>query len=353
MNEAEAATHCEERIRTLSAAFAKEFVAATDEHELRRINAQYMGPKGAVTELLKLIPSLAKEQRRQTGQQINQLKIHIQEAFDHRLNTLNAEARHKELSAASIDVTLPGRGYDAGSLHVITQTRDTLVDVLASLGFDVADGPEIDLEQYNFHMLGFPPDHPAMDMQDSFYVSQGHVLRTHTSTIQIREMLKRKPPLAVIAPGAVYRRDDDATHSPMFFQIEGFMVAEGLSVAHLKGVLRVFIDRVFGTDTPVRFRPSYFPFVEPGAEMDIGCLFCQNSTATHAKDCRVCKGTGWLEVLGCGMIHPVVFEHVGYDSETYTGFAFGMGIDRIAMLKRGVDNIRRFYENDLRFLQQF
>lgn len=351
MNETEAASRCDEGLRTMSTAFAQEFETAGDEPTLRRINARYLGPKGALTELLRLIPKLPEAERKKTGQAINQLKRAIQAAFDERLRGLNEAARQKELHAASIDITLPGRASRHGSLHLITQTRDALVDVFGSLGFEVADGPEIDLEKYNFHMLGFPPDHPAMDMQDSFFVSQGQVLRTHTSTIQVREMLKRKPPLAIIAPGAVYRRDDDATHSPMFFQIEGFMVGEGISFAHLKGVLRVFVDRVFGTETRVRFRPSYFPFVEPGAEMDIGCLFCKDAESDVA--CRVCKGTGWLEVLGCGMIHPVVFEHVGYDAERYTGFAFGLGIDRIAMLKRGVDNIRRFYENDVRFLQQF
>lgn len=350
MNESEAANRCDEGLRTMSTTFANEFKAAVDEPALRQINARYLGPKGALTELLREIPKLADAQRKKTGQAINQLKREIQAAFEQRLKELNNALRHKELHAASIDVTLPGRTSRHGSVHLITQTRDALVDVFGSLGFEVADGPEIDLEKYNFHMLGFPADHPAMDMQDSFFVSQGQVLRTHTSTIQVREMLKRKPPLAIIAPGAVYRRDDDATHSPMFFQIEGFMVGEDISFAHLKGVLRVFVDRVFGTNTPVRFRPSYFPFVEPGAEMDIGCLFCKDQ---EAGACRVCKGTGWLEVLGCGMIHPVVFEHVGYDPERFTGFAFGLGIDRIAMLKRGVDNIRRFYENDVRFLQQF
>ncbi|MCB9667071.1 MAG: phenylalanine--tRNA ligase subunit alpha [Myxococcales bacterium] len=339
-----------EGLRQISEEFKEAFSKAKDEPELRRINATLVGSKGTLTGLLKLIPALPSEARRDAGQEINRVKREIEASFAACLSGFHQASRRAELTNAHIDVTLPGRGVPPGSIHVITQTRDALVEIFGSLGFEVADGPEIDLEKYNFHMLGFPKDHPAMDMQDTFFVSAGHVLRTHTSTIQIREMLQRKPPLAIIAPGAVYRRDDDATHSPMFFQIEGFLVGDNIAFSHLKGILRVFVDRMFGEATRVRFRPSYFPFVEPGAEMDIGCLFCQNPPVL---DCKVCKSTRWIEILGCGMIHPVVFEQVGYDPERYTGFAFGMGIDRIAMLKRGVDNIRRFYENDLRFLKQF
>ncbi|HEX5661241.1 MAG TPA: phenylalanine--tRNA ligase subunit alpha, partial [Polyangiales bacterium] len=242
-----------------------------------------------------------------------------------------------------IDPTLPGRNVRIGRLHPITQVTYRLLDVFASLGFDVADGPEIDLHKHNFDMLGFPPDHPATDMQDSFFVARegstevdrGSLLRTHTSTIQIREMLERKPPLAVVAPGAVYRRDDDATHSPMFFQIEGFVVDEGVTFAQLKGVLTRFLRALFGEETPVKFRPSYFPFVEPGGEIDIY------------------RNGRWMEVLGCGMIHPVVLENVGYDPQKVSGFAFGMGVDRMAMLLYGIDNIKQLYENDVRLLTQF
>jgi phenylalanyl-tRNA synthetase alpha chain len=230
--------------------------------------------------------------------------------------------------------------------------------MFAALGFDVVDGPEVDLHENNFDRLGFPPDHPATDMQDTFFMKQppggnprATLLRTHTSTVQIREMLRRKPPLAIVAPGAVYRRDDDATHSPMFMQIEGLLVDEGVSVAHLKGTLTHFLQRLFGQDVPVRFRPSYFPFVEPGGEVDVGCTICRRYE-TGASDCRVCKGSGFIEVLGCGMVHPVVFEHVGYDPERYSGFAFGMGLDRVAMMRYGIPEVSMLYTNDPRFLAQ-
>jgi phenylalanyl-tRNA synthetase alpha chain len=232
-----------------------------------------------------------------------------------------------------------------------------LLDIFASLGFDVADGPEVELYEYNFDKLGFPPDHPATDMQDSFFVrAEGErtLLRTHTSGIQVREMLRRKPPLAVIAPGAVFRRDDDITHSPMFFQLEGLLVDRGVTFAHLKGVLTRFAERLFGPGVSIRVRPSYFPFVEPGGEVDVACPFCRpwEGDAARTAACRVCKGTGWIEILGCGMVHPVVFESVGYDPEEFTGFAFGVGLDRLAMLRYGIPNIRLLYENDVRFLHQ-
>jgi len=296
------------------------------------------------------------------GQKANALKQEVQALFDARLEGLARAQRDAELTGPMLDVTLPGRGVGPGRLHPITRIKHALFDVFEGLGFDVADGPEIDLHENCFDKLGFPPDHPATDMQDTFFVTRTEdgaaattVLRTHTSTIQIREMLRRKPPLAVIAPGAVYRRDDDATHSPMFAQLEGFLVDEDVSFSDLKGVLTEFARRVFHADVTVRFRPSYFPFVEPGGELDIGCVFCRawEGNAGRTAACRVCKGSGWLEILGCGMIHPVVFENVGYDPERYTGFAFGMGLDRIAMLKYGVPNIKLLYENDVRFLSQF
>jgi phenylalanyl-tRNA synthetase alpha chain len=230
--------------------------------------------------------------------------------------------------------------------------RDEIVDVLVSLGFAVHDGPEIDSEDNNFTKLGFPPDHPATDMQDSFWTTGGKLLRTHTSNIQIRAMMSHKPPMAFIAPGVVYRRDDDATHSPMFQQIEGFLVDRNVSMAHLKGVLAEFAERFFGKGTPVRLRPSYFPFVEPGAEVDVGCPFCKRADGTRA-GCSVCKRSGWIEILGCGMIHPVVFESCGIDPEQWTGFAFGLGVERTAIVKYGIPDIRTLFENDPRFLAQF
>jgi phenylalanyl-tRNA synthetase alpha chain len=329
---------------------------------LRAVNARFVGPSGELTRLMKLIPAVPKERRRELGQRVNALKNDVDAAFARALDALAKRARDAELSATSIDVTLPGRGTPPGRLHAITRVQHDLLDVFESLGFEVAAGPEIDFYENCFDRLGFPPDHPATDMQDSFFVKPSNgpapnatLLRTHTSTVQVREMLRRKPPLAVVAPGAVYRRDDDATHSPMFFQIEGFVVDEDVSFADLKGVLSLFAKRLFHADATVRFRPSYFPFVEPGGEVDISCMLCRPWEGDKARTaaCRVCKGTGWLEVLGCGMIHPVVFEAVGYDPERWTGFAFGMGLDRIAMLRYGVPNIKLLYENDVRFLSSF
>jgi phenylalanyl-tRNA synthetase alpha chain len=361
MTDRDAATAFEDGLRAVRDAFASAFAAAKDEQALRAVNAKLVGPSGELTMLLKLMPTLPADRRRDLGQAANALKQAIGGAFEESLSGLARLAREAELGAAPLDVTLPGRASPIGRLHPLTRVAHDLMDVFASLGFDVADGPEIDLYEYNFDKLGFPPDHPATGMQDSFFVdypratpAPAALLRTHTSPVQVREMLRRKPPLAIVAPGAVYRRDDDITHSPMFFQIEGLLVDEGVSFAELKGVLTRFAQRMFGADTPLRFRPSYFPFVEPGGEVDIGCFFCRPwERGTEAADpCRICKATGWLEVLGCGMVHPVVFEAVGYDPERYTGFAFGMGIDRIAMLRYGIEDIRLLYENDVRLLTQ-
>ena len=264
-----------------------------------------------------------------------------------------ARQREAELHARPFDLTLPERvSTHRGHVHPIIQTRDELLGIFKELGFAISQGPEVDLEANNFTKLAFPPDHPATDMQDSFWVSDTTLLRTHTSTVQIREMSTHKPPLAIVGAGTVYRRDDDVTHSPMFHQIEGFLVDEHVSFADLKGVLTAFAQRYYGAGLPVRFRPSYFPFVEPGAEMDIACVFCMRPDGTRA-GCRTCKGTGWMEVLGCGMIHPAVFENCGIDPEKYTGFAFGLGIERVAMLRFGIPDIRLLFENDPRFLAQF
>jgi len=328
-----------ERVR---AAYGAVFAGVTSEHELREQNAKMLGPQGELTLLMKRMREVPGDKKRELGQRTNAVKGEIEKAFAARLGELARAAREAELNGPGIDPSLPGRAVNIGRLHPMTQVAYQLLDVFAGLGFDVADGPEIDLHEHNFDMLGFPPDHPATDMQDSFFIASDDgkidrraLLRTHTSTIQIREMLRRKPPLAVVGPGAVFRRDDDATHSPMFFQIEGFIVDEGVTFAHLKGVLTRFLQTLFGADVRTKFRPSYFPFVEPGGEIDIF------------------RNGRWMEVLGCGMIHPTVLKNVGYDPEKVSGFAFGMGIDRMAMLLYGIDNIKQLYENDVRLLTQF
>ncbi len=335
--------------------------AAAIEAELRRENARLVGPSGLLTESLKLMRDVSKDKRRELGQRANTVKQAVESSFDAALALLGRAAREAELTGEPLDPTLPGRGVRRGRLHPLTRTMHEVLDVFVALGFDVDEAPEIDRAAHNFDLLGFPPDHPATDMQDSFFVRRPDgapdldvVLRTHTTTIQVHQMRARKPPMAVVCPGAVYRRDDDATHSPMFAQIDGFAVDEGLTLGHLKGVLTAFVQRLFGEHVPTRLRPSYFPFVEPGGELDMGCVFCRpwEGDAERTRACRVCKATGWMEILGCGMIHPVVFEHLGVDSTRYTGFAFGMGIDRITMLRHGIGNIRLLYENDARFLGQ-
>ena len=334
-------TEIDSSLASVRAAYAAAFEQSRSEHELREHNARYLGPAGELTLLMKRMREVPNDKKREVGQKTNALKAEIERAFDARLLGLKRALREAELSGPMLDASLPGRNLRLGRLHPITQVIYQLLDVFTAMGFEVADGPEIDLHEHNFDKLGFPPDHPATDMQDSFFIAgkdgvdRRTLLRTHTSTIQVREMLKRKPPLAVVSPGAVFRRDDDATHSPMFFQIEGFVVDQGITMSHLKGVLTRFLNTLFGFDTQVRFRPSYFPFVEPGGEIDIF------------------RGGRWMEVLGCGMIHPVVFENVGYDPEEVSGFAFGLGIDRMAMLLYGIDNIKQLYENDVRLLSQF
>jgi phenylalanyl-tRNA synthetase alpha chain len=297
--------------------------------------------------------SISADERKAIGAAVNALKQEVERAFDERLHAIARARRDADLHAQPFDLSLPGRPIaPLGHPHPISIVRDEIVDVLTSLGFAVHDGPEVESEENNFTKLGFPPDHPATDMQDSFWTTGGMLLRTHTSNIQIRAMSSQPPPMAFIAPGTVYRRDDDATHSPMFHQVECFLVDERVTVAHLKGVLGEFADRFFGAGTPVRLRPSYFPFVEPGAEVDVGCPFCRQPDGTRA-GCGVCKRTGWIEILGCGMIHPVVFESCGIDPDTWTGFAFGMGVERVAMVRYGIPDLRVLYENDPRFLAQF
>jgi phenylalanyl-tRNA synthetase alpha chain len=315
---------------------------------LEQIKARYLGKAGQLTGLLKQLGALAPEQRREAGAKVNQAKAAVETALERQRCVVEAKALTERLGAESLDVTLPGRGAGRGGLHPITQTIERIQAIFASAGFEVADGPEIETDFHNFTALNIPEDHPARAMHDTFYVDDQHVLRTHTSPVQVRYMQSHRPPIRIIAPGRVYRVDSDATHSPMFHQIEGLWVDESVSFAGLKGLLVDFMRKFFEQDDlRARFRPSFFPFTEPSAEMDIGCVICAG------KGCRVCSQTGWLEVLGCGVVHPNVFGHVGIDSEKMLGFAFGLGVERMAMLNHKINDLRMFYENDLRFLRQF
>ena len=350
---AEPADSIERSLASLRATFRARFEAAPTEQALRDENAKILGKKGELTGVLAQMRAVPAEARKTIGEMVNTVKKEVETAFDERLHSLARAKRQEDLDAPPFDLTLPGRqSAPIGHAHPISRVRDEIVEVLVSLGFAVHDGPEVEREENNFGKLGFPPDHPATDMQDSFWTSGGLLLRTHTSNIQIRAMTTHAPPMAYIAPGVVYRRDDDATHSPMFHQIECFLVDEHVTMAHLRGVLAEFAERFFGEGTPVRLRPSYFPFVEPGAEVDVGCPFCKRPDGSRA-GCSVCKRTGWIEILGCGLIHPIVFESCGIDPEKWTGFAFGMGVERVAMVKHGIPDLRLLFENDPRFLAQF
>jgi phenylalanyl-tRNA synthetase alpha chain len=353
MPDTAAQSSIERLLSTLRASFRARFEVASTEQALRDENAKILGKKGELTAILKQMGSISADARKSVGSLVNALKQEVEKAFEERLLAIAHDKREAELNAPPFDLSLPGRELaPLGHAHPISIVRDEIVDVLASLGFAVHDGPELETEEYNFTKLGFPSDHPATDMQDSFWTTGGHLLRTHTSNVQIRAMSTMAPPMAFIAPGVVYRRDDDATHSPMFHQVECFLVDEHVTVAHLKGVLAEFADRFFGAGTPIRLRPSYFPFVEPGAEVDVGCPFCKRADGARI-GCSVCKRTGWIEILGSGMIHPVVFENCGIDPEKWTGFAFGMGVERVAMVRYGIPDIRLLFENDPRFLAQF
>ena len=317
---------------------------ATDADAVSDLSTQYLGRKGHITQYLRNISSLPAEQRPQAGKRANEIKRSLDGEFKRSL------ARLANVSAAAtdrIDVSLPGRVPEKGSLHPITQIANRICSIFSQMGFDVVEGPEVESDYYNFEALNIPKNHPARDMQDTFYVSDNVVLRTHTSPTQPRVMEKQQPPVRIVAPGKVYRCDSDLTHTPMFHQVEGLLVDRHVSFADLKGTLTAFIHQMFDDRTTLRFRPSFFPFTEPSAEVDIRCVICRG------KGCRVCSHTGWLEVLGSGMVHPAVFENVGYDTSRYTGFAFGMGVERIAMLKYGIDDIRRYFDNDYRFLSQF
>ncbi len=316
--------------------------------DLEQVRLRYLGRKGGkITQNLRELGKAPPEKRAEIGEELNKAKESITGLFLDEYNRRALKERTERLLREKIDVTMPGFVPAIGKRHPITQVLEEIIDIFMKLGFEVEEGPEVEYSHYNFDALNIPHDHPARDMHDTFYISDTTVLRTHTSPVQIRVMGKKQPPLRVIAPGRVYRRDADVSHSPMFHQVEGLLVDERTTFGELKGVLEAFLTAMFGKDTPVRFRPSYFPFTEPSCEVDIGCLIC------GGKGCGVCKQTGWLEVLGAGMVDPEVFKGVGYDPEKYIGFAFGVGVERITMLKYGIDNIRLFFENDLRFLRQF
>lgn len=325
-----------ENIQTLLAAGEAAVAQATSTQELDEVRVQYLGKKGELTALLKGLGKLSPEERPQAGAKINEAKQALQEKINERKNTLESAALEAQLAAETIDVTLPGRGQELGGLHPVTKTMQRIEEFFASIGYNVEEGPEIEDDYHNFEALNIPSHHPARAMHDTFYFNANTLLRTHTSGVQVRTMEAQKPPLRIICPGRVYRCDYDQTHSPMFHQVEGLIVDKNISFADLKGTLEQFLRAFFEEDVRVRFRPSYFPFTEPSIEVDID------------------RGDGkWLEVLGCGMVHPKVFEYSGIDPEEYTGFAFGMGVERLAMLRYGVNDLRLFFENDLRFLNQF
>jgi phenylalanyl-tRNA synthetase alpha chain len=321
-----------------------ELEAADSVPRIQDLSVKYLGRKGILTQFLRNISKLPAEQRPAAGKRANEIKNILNRAFKQTAEKLDARGPIKK---AGIDVSLPGRTPKVGSLHPITQVNNQICSIFSSLGFDIAEGPEVESDYYNFEALNFPKDHPARDMQDTFFISEDVVLRTHTSPLQIRTMEKQKPPVRIVCPGKVYRCDSDLTHTPMFHQVEGLLVDENVSFGDLKGVLTTFVHRMFDEQTSLRFRPSFFPFTEPSAEVDILCVICRGV------GCRVCSHTGWIEILGSGMVHPALFENVGYDADRYTGFAFGMGVERIAMLKYGIDDIRKFFENDMRFIEQF
>ena len=315
--------------------------------DLKKIKVSILGRKGIFADHIDKLKTLDKELRREAGKTINEVKSWAEGRLGELERHFEDIEKKKREQASLIDITMPGKKPLFGKKHPLTQTLEEIIRIFGSLGFAVAEGPDIEAEYYNFEALNIPSDHPARDMQDTFYIKPGVVLRTHTSPVQIRVMESRLPPVKIIAPGCVYRCDNDISHTPMFHQVEGLMVDKNIRFSDLKGILSIFIHEMFGPDTPLRFRPSYFPFTEPSAEVDMGCVIC------GGKGCRVCKDTGWIEILGSGMVHPQVFRNVGYDQEEITGFAFGMGVERIAMIRYGIDDIRQFYYNDIRFLSQF
>ena len=326
----------------------EELTAAQDLKDLDAVRVKYLGKKGELTAILKQMGKLSAEERPVIGQLANQVRAQIEERLEETKTNLEAHLLDQRLATETLDVTMPGKRSVLGKKHPITIVLDELKEIFIGMGFDVAQGPEVELDYYNFEALNIPKDHPARDTQDTFYINDNVVLRTQTSPIQIRVMEKQKPPIRIIAPGRVYRSDAlDATHSPLFHQVEGLVVDKNITMADLKGTLEVFVKRLYGEESVVRFRPHHFPFTEPSAELDVQCFNC------HGEGCRLCKGEGWIEILGCGMVHPKVLENCGIDPEEYSGFAFGMGLERLVMRRYNIDDLRLIYENDARFLNQF
>ena len=340
-----------EGLEQLKEEFSKRLALAKNAEGLENLRVEFLGRKGRLAAILAMLPSLPETERPKVGQYANAIKKRCQEMFDDCKNRIIGEEREKR--HVNFDPSLPGREVWNGTLHPITLVTAEICGIFSRLGFDIAEGPEVEIDRFNFEALNIPPDHPARDMQDTLYITEEVLMRTHTSPVQVRTMLRQKPPVAVIAPGKVYRRDSDLTHTPMFHQIEGLLVDKGVSMADLRGVLTAFASGVFGRNVKTRFRPSFFPFTEPSAEVDISCVICKGKGQMGHEPCRVCKGTGWVEILGCGMVDPAVYDAVAYDSSTLSGFAFGLGVERIAMLKYGINDLRMFFQNDLRFLRQF
>ncbi len=325
-----------------------ELEAAKGQQELETLRVKYLGKKGEVTAILKKTGSLSAEERPVIGQLANEVRTMIEDEITKRAAELKEAILQERLKNEALDVTLPGRQRPLGASHPLSIVLDEIKEIFVGMGFDIVDGPEVETDYYNFEALNIPKNHPARDTQDTFYINENILLRTQTSPVQVRVMEKQKPPIRIISPGRVYRSDAvDATHSPLFHQIEGLVVAEGITFADLKGTLETFVKRLYGEDSVVRFRPHHFPFTEPSAEVDVQCFNC------HGEGCRLCKGEGWIEILGCGMVHPKVLQNCGIDPEKYSGFALGMGLERVVMRRYNIDDLRLFYENDVRFLKQF
>ncbi|MCX5897517.1 MAG: phenylalanine--tRNA ligase subunit alpha [Proteobacteria bacterium] len=337
----------QEEIEKLKRQSQLELTNLLKETDIYQFKSRYLGRNGSLTQLIKLLKNVPPGERAAVGALINAFKNELEEQIEQALSQVQAAARNLKVSEHTVDVTLPGRQLPLGGRHPVTMVADKIIDIFTRLGFEIVEGPEVELDFFNFEALNLPKDHPARDMHDTFYISDDSLLRTHTSPVQIRTMQVTSPPIRIICPGKVYRCDSDISHTPMFHQVEGLMVDENISFGDLKGLLTTFVQQIFDEDTRLRFRPSFFPFTEPSAEVDIQCVMCRG------KGCRVCGNSGWLEILGSGMVHPQVFRNVGYDPEKVTGFAFGLGIERIAMLKFGINDIRLFFENDYRFLTQF
>ena len=344
----------QEQLRKIQEEAANQLENVRDKAGLDALRLKMLGKKGDLTQLLRSMGQLPAEERPKAGQMINVVRERLTEQMDALDSKIKRIEQEKKLEREAIDVTEPRKHAPIGSIHPVSLVQDQLLKVFTGMGFDVVEGPEVELDLFNFELLNLPKNHPARDAQDTFYIEDNIVLRTHTSPVQARTMLSRKPPIRIVCPGRVYRADEvDATHSPVFHQMEGLVIDEDVTMADLKGTLDTFAKALYGDDVTTRFRPSFFPFTEPSAEADISCCMCGGKGHVNGTTCRVCKGTGWLEILGCGMVDPEVFKAVGYDPEEVTGFAFGLGVERIAMLKYGIGDLRMFFENDVRFLGQF